>query len=300
MGHELPGVILEHRGLAKLRSTYTDKLPTMINPDTGRVHTSYHQAVAATGRLSSSDPNLQNIPVRTDEGRRIRQAFIPREGAIMVAADYSQIELRIMSHLSGDEALLRAFAEGQDIHRATAAEVFGAPLADVTDEHELLTGRRQEGIFFAARAFFGKLTTGLGHLLAGIGLDAIAFPTGSKPGELDPETLFQFGVLAGPLTLLPGLVSIAFSAKHGLPLAIVAGEASLENAREADERRLLFEHLAARHRLPARLLHLDAVEERALGTAILHRPQHGRGRSHEGAPLGRRGDVVRGDVDDGP
>ncbi len=124
-GYELPRVLLEHRGLAKLKSTYIDKLPEMVDPGSGRVHTSYHQAVAATGRLSSSDPNLQNIPVRGEEGRRIRQAFVPQAGWKMLAADYSQIELRIMAHLSGDEGLLRAFAEGRDIHRATAAEVFG-------------------------------------------------------------------------------------------------------------------------------------------------------------------------------
>jgi DNA polymerase-1 len=124
-GHELPQVILEHRGLAKLKSTYTDKLPELIDPGTGRLHTSYHQAVAATGRLSSSDPNLQNIPVRSDEGRRIRQAFVPQDGWRMLAADYSQIELRIMAHLSGDAGLVGAFAAGADIHRATAAEVFG-------------------------------------------------------------------------------------------------------------------------------------------------------------------------------
>jgi DNA polymerase-1 len=152
-GHELPALILQHRGLAKLRSTYTDKLPTMINPDTGRVHTSYHQAVAATGRLSSSDPNLQNIPVRTDEGRRIRQAFIPREGAIMVAADYSQIELRIMSHLSGDKALLKAFAEGQDIHRATAAEVFGVEPDGVTNDQRRSAKAINFGLIYGMSAF---------------------------------------------------------------------------------------------------------------------------------------------------
>ena len=152
-GHELPSLILQHRGLAKLRSTYTDKLPTMINPETGRVHTSYHQAVAATGRLSSSDPNLQNIPVRTDEGRRIRQAFIPREGAIMVAADYSQIELRIMSHLSGDEALLKAFAEGQDIHRATAAEVFGVAPDEVTSDQRRSAKAINFGLIYGMSAF---------------------------------------------------------------------------------------------------------------------------------------------------
>jgi len=124
-GFELPALILEHRGLAKLKSTYTEKLPQMVDSDSGRVHTSYHQAVAATGRLSSSDPNLQNIPVRSAEGRRIRQAFVADPGCRILAADYSQIELRIMAHLSGDAGLLQAFAAGQDIHRATAAEVFG-------------------------------------------------------------------------------------------------------------------------------------------------------------------------------
>lgn len=123
--HELPGVVLEYRSLAKLVGTYTEKLPAMINPDTGRVHTSFHQAVAATGRLSSSDPNLQNIPIRTEAGRRIRRAFIAEDGHVLVAADYSQIELRIMAHLSGDPGLLAAFREGLDVHRATAAEVFG-------------------------------------------------------------------------------------------------------------------------------------------------------------------------------
>ena len=126
----LPRLILEHRGLSKLRSTYTERLPERVDPATGRVHTSYHQAVAATGRLSSSDPNLQNIPVRTAEGRRIRQAFIPEEGRLLLAADYSQIELRLMAHLSGDERLRQAFAAGEDIHAATAAEVFGAASAE--------------------------------------------------------------------------------------------------------------------------------------------------------------------------
>ena len=124
LDYPLPKVILEHRGLAKLKSTYTDKLPVMINPVTGRIHTSYHQAGTATGRLSSSDPNLQNIPIRTAEGRRVRQAFIAKPGCVLVAADYSQVELRIMAHLSEDPSLLAAFNAGQDIHRATAAEVF--------------------------------------------------------------------------------------------------------------------------------------------------------------------------------
>ena len=130
--YDLPRVILNYRSLSKLKSTYTDKLPLQVDASTGRIHTSYHQAVAATGRLSSTDPNLQNIPIRTPEGRRIRQAFIAPKGSVMLAADYSQIELRIMAHLSGDKGLLHAFAEGRDIHQATAAEVFEVPLADVT------------------------------------------------------------------------------------------------------------------------------------------------------------------------
>jgi len=128
LDYPLPKLLIEHRGLSKLKSTYTDKLPGMINPATGRIHTSYHQAVTATGRLSSSDPNLQNIPIRTEEGRRIRQAFIAAEGYQIVAADYSQIELRIMAHLSEDPGLLAAFRENLDVHSATAAEVFGVPL----------------------------------------------------------------------------------------------------------------------------------------------------------------------------
>lgn len=152
-GHELPAVILEHRGLSKLKSTYTDKLPEMVNPRTGRVHTSYHQAVAATGRLSSSDPNLQNIPVRSEEGRRIRQAFVPAEGWKMVAADYSQIELRIMAHLSGDKGLLKAFSQGEDIHRATAAEVFGEAPDQVTADQRRSAKAINFGLIYGMSAF---------------------------------------------------------------------------------------------------------------------------------------------------
>jgi DNA polymerase-1 len=153
-GHALPQVILQHRGLAKLKSTYTDKLPELVNPDTGRLHTSYHQAVAATGRLSSSDPNLQNIPVRSDDGRRIRQAFVPASGWRMLAADYSQIELRIMAHLSGDTGLLEAFAAGMDIHRATAAEVFGADNPDaVTSEQRRSAKAINFGLIYGMSAF---------------------------------------------------------------------------------------------------------------------------------------------------
>ncbi|MGK4333857.1 DNA polymerase I [Lonsdalea quercina] len=153
LDYPLPKLILEYRGLAKLKSTYTDKLPLMINPLTGRVHTSYHQAVTATGRLSSSDPNLQNIPVRNEEGRRIRQAFIAREGYNIVAADYSQIELRIMAHLSRDAGLLRAFSEGLDIHRATAAEVFGSPLDKVTSEQRRSAKAINFGLIYGMSAF---------------------------------------------------------------------------------------------------------------------------------------------------
>jgi len=151
--YELPRIILDYRGMAKLRSTYTDKLPGQVDPGTGRVHTSYHQAVAATGRLSSTDPNLQNIPIRTPEGRRIRQAFIAPPGHVLMAADYSQIELRIMAHLSGDEGLLRAFAEDRDIHQATAAEVFGTALADVSTEQRRAAKAINFGLIYGMSAF---------------------------------------------------------------------------------------------------------------------------------------------------
>lgn len=153
LAFELPRLILEYRSLSKLKSTYTDKLPEMIDPETGRVHTSYQQAVAATGRLSSTEPNLQNIPVRTEEGRRIRKAFIPQPGYRMVAADYSQIELRIMAHLSGDEGLLGAFKKGEDIHRATAAEVFGMPLEQVTSEQRRSAKAINFGLIYGMSAF---------------------------------------------------------------------------------------------------------------------------------------------------
>ncbi|MBH1577025.1 DNA polymerase I [Stenotrophomonas maltophilia] len=151
--HELPRVILDYRGLAKLRSTYTDKLPEMVNPDTGRVHTSYHQSGAATGRLSSSDPNLQNIPIRTEDGRRIRRAFIAPEGFQLLAADYSQIELRIMAHLSEDPGLVRAFEQGADVHRATAAEVFGRTLEEVTPNERRAAKAINFGLMYGMSAF---------------------------------------------------------------------------------------------------------------------------------------------------
>jgi DNA polymerase I len=159
LDYPLPKLLLEHRSLSKLKSTYTDKLPEMINSRTGRVHTSYHQAVAATGRLSSSDPNLQNIPIRTEEGRRIRQAFVAPEGYRLVAADYSQIELRIMAHLSADPGLLKAFKEGLDVHRATAAEVFEVDLDKVSGDQR----RKAKAINFGL--IYGMSAFGLGRQL---------------------------------------------------------------------------------------------------------------------------------------
>jgi DNA polymerase-1 len=160
--YDLPRVIIDYRSVSKLRSTYTEKLPLQIAPGTGRVHTSYHQAVTATGRLSSTDPNLQNIPIRTPEGRRIRQAFIAPAGHVLLAADYSQIELRIMAHLSGDKGLLGAFANDLDVHRATAAEVFEMELEAVTDDQRRSAKAINFGLMYGMSAF------GLGKQL-GIG-----------------------------------------------------------------------------------------------------------------------------------
>lgn len=163
LGHLVPKLLMEHRGLAKLKSTYTDKLPQMINSKTGRVHTSYHQAVTTTGRLSSSDPNLQNIPIRNEAGRRIRQAFIPREGFKIVAADYSQIELRIMAHLSGDKGLTTAFSEGKDIHRATAAEIFSISLEEVTSEQRRSAKAINFGLIYGMSSFGLSNQLGIGR-----------------------------------------------------------------------------------------------------------------------------------------
>ncbi|HDL4234500.1 TPA: DNA polymerase I, partial [Mannheimia haemolytica] len=162
-GHLVPKLLMEHRGLSKLKSTYTDKLPQLINKKTGRVHTSYNQAVTATGRLSSSDPNLQNIPIRNEEGRRIRQAFVAREGYKIVAADYSQIELRIMAHLSNDEGMINAFAEGKDIHRATAAEIFGVELGEVTSEQRRSAKAINFGLIYGMSSFGLSNQLGIGR-----------------------------------------------------------------------------------------------------------------------------------------
>lgn len=153
LSHPLPRTILEYRGLAKLKSTYTDKLPELVNARTGRIHTSYNQAVAQTGRLSSADPNLQNIPIRRPEGRRIRQAFVAPEGYVLMAADYSQIELRIMAHLSGDEGLLAAFSEDRDVHVATAAEVFSVPLDSVTADQRRTAKTINFGLIYGMSPF---------------------------------------------------------------------------------------------------------------------------------------------------
>jgi len=166
--YPLPKLILEHRSLSKLKSTYTDKLPLMINPETKRIHTSYHQAVTATGRLSSTDPNLQNIPVRTREGRRIRHAFIAPEGYKIVAADYSQIELRIMAHLSQDSGLLEAFSKGEDIHRATAAEVFKVELEDVSADQRRSAKAINFGLIYGMSAFGLAKQLGIARKEAGL------------------------------------------------------------------------------------------------------------------------------------
>jgi len=151
--YPLPKLLLEHRSLNKLKGTYTDKLPKMVNPTTGRVHTSFSQAVAATGRLASSDPNLQNIPIRTAEGRRIRSAFIAPKDHVIVSADYSQIELRIMAHLSDDEGLLKAFAQGEDVHRATAAEIFGITPLEVGPDQRRAAKVINFGLIYGMSAF---------------------------------------------------------------------------------------------------------------------------------------------------
>ncbi len=169
--YPLPKLLLEHRTLSKLKSTYTDKLPQMVNARTGRVHTSFGQATAVTGRLASTDPNLQNIPVRTQEGRRIREAFVAPAGHVLVSADYSQIELRIMAHLSGDESLLRAFAEGADIHRATAAEIFSVPLADVSADQRRYIKAVNFGLIYGMSAFGLAVQLGIERAAAQLFID---------------------------------------------------------------------------------------------------------------------------------
>ncbi|WP_108798621.1 DNA polymerase I, partial [Xanthomonas fragariae] len=180
--HALPRVILEYRGLTKLRSTYTDKLPEMIHPQSGRVHTSYHQAGAATGRLSSSDPNLQNIPIRTEDGRRIRRAFVAPAGRKLIACDYSQIELRIMAHLSGDPGLVGAFESGADVHRATAAEVFGRTIDTVSVDERRAAKAINFGLMYGMSAFGLARQLGIGR---GEAQDYIALYFSRYPGVRD-------------------------------------------------------------------------------------------------------------------
>jgi DNA polymerase-1 len=161
--YPLPKLLLEYRTLSKLKSTYTDKLPQDVNPHTGRIHSTFQQAVAATGRLSSTDPNLQNIPIRTEEGRRIRKAFIADEGKVLMAADYSQVELRIMAHLSADEGLLLAFQQGLDVHQATAAEIFGAELDQVTKDQRRSAKAINFGLIYGMSAFGLAKQLGIGR-----------------------------------------------------------------------------------------------------------------------------------------
>ena len=170
--YPLPKTLLEYRALTKLKSTYTDKLPRMVNPATGRVHTNYAQATAVTGRLASTDPNLQNIPVRTPEGRRIREAFIAPAGCAIVSADYSQIELRIMAHISRDENLLRAFAAGEDVHRATAAEIFNRELHEVTSEERRYAKVINFGLIYGMSAFGVAQALGLERATAQAYIDS--------------------------------------------------------------------------------------------------------------------------------
>ena len=152
LGHELPRKIVEHRQIAKLKGTYVDALPALVNPATGRVHASFNQTVASTGRLSSSDPNLQNIPIRTEQGQQIRQAFLPEEGWLLLTADYSQVELRLLAHFTGDENLRRAFAEDQDIHAVVASQVFGVREADVSSEMRRMAKTVNFGIIYGMSA----------------------------------------------------------------------------------------------------------------------------------------------------
>ena len=168
--YRLPKVLMEYRSMSKLKSTYTDRLPEQINPRTGRIHTSYHQAVASTGRLSSSDPNLQNIPVRTAEGRRIRQAFVAPAGYKLLAADYSQIELRIMAHLSRDEGLMNAFRHNLDVHTATAAEVFEVAVAGVTADQRRSAKAINFGLIYGMGAFERRARTSASTAMSRQGL----------------------------------------------------------------------------------------------------------------------------------
>jgi DNA polymerase-1 len=224
--YELPSLILEYRSLSKLKSTYTDKLPEQINPGTGRVHTSYHQAVAATGRLSSSDPNLQNIPIRTPLGRRIREAFVAPQGSLVMACDYSQIELRIMAHLSGDEGLLNAFKDGVDVHRATASEVFTVPYDEVDGDHRRAAKAINFGLMYGMSAFGLSRQLGIGRAEAQAYMDTyfLRYPGVQKYMEDTREQAREQGyveTLFGRRLYLPDIKASNMQRRQGAERAAI-------------------------------------------------------------------------------
>ena len=224
--YELPSLILEYRSLSKLKSTYTDKLPEQINPGTGRVHTSYHQAVAATGRLSSSDPNLQNIPIRTPLGRRIREAFVAPQGSLIMACDYSQIELRIMAHLSGDEGLLNAFRDGVDVHRATASEVFTVPYDEVDGDHRRAAKAINFGLMYGMSALGLSRQLGIGRAEAQAYMDTyfLRYPGVRKYMEDTREQAREQGyveTLFGRRLYLPDIKASNMQRRQGAERAAI-------------------------------------------------------------------------------
>ena len=242
--YPLPKLLLDYRGLAKLKSTYTDKLPKMVNPRTGRVHTTYGQATAVTGRLASTDPNLQNIPVRTEEGRRIREAFIAPEGSVIVSADYSQIELRIMAHLSQDAGLMRAFREGQDVHRATAAEVFNVTPLEVTPDQRRVAKVINFGLIYGMSAFGLASNLGIGRDAAKLYIDRYfaRYPGAASYMDETRQSAREHGYVETVFgrRLLPPLMSGSGARRHqrthaghgGRPdQAVDAGRAGLAGSR---------------------------------------------------------------------
>jgi DNA polymerase-1 len=224
--YELPSLVLEYRSLSKLKSTYTDKLPLQINPRTARVHTSYHQAVAATGRLSSSDPNLQNIPVRTPLGRRIREAFVAPEGFLIMACDYSQIELRIMAHLSGDKALLQAFHDDVDVHQATAGEVFNVPYGEVDSDQRRAAKAINFGLMYGMSAFGLARQLNIGRVEAQAYMDTyfMRYPGVQKFMEETRETAREQGyveTLFGRRLYLPEINASNMQRRQGAERAAI-------------------------------------------------------------------------------
>ena len=224
--YELPGLILKYRSLSKLKSTYTDRLPEQINPRTGRVHTSYHQAVAATGRLSSSDPNLQNIPIRTPQGRRIREAFVAPEGCLIMACDYSQIELRIMAHLSGDPGLLKAFHDNIDVHQATASEVFDVPYDEVDGDHRRAAKAINFGLMYGMSAFGLSRQLKIGRVEAQAYMDTyfMRYPGVQQFMEVTRETAREKGyveTLLGRRLYLPDIKASNMQRRQGAERAAI-------------------------------------------------------------------------------